>query len=43
MTVVEDKAIQHRTGVHKEENQYSGTKGVFKGVIQGRFSKDEKI
>lgn len=31
------------TGVDKEENQYSVTKRIFKGMIQGRFSEDEKI
>lgn len=43
MAVVKDKARQHIIGVNKEENQHNGTKGIFKGVIQGRFSKDEKI
>lgn len=42
MIVVEDKETLniHIIGVHKEENQYNGTKEIRKGIIQGRFSQN---
>lgn len=39
MIVVEDQETLniHKVGVHREENQYNGTKGMRKGMIQGKF------